>query len=86
MQGSINTALVPKSHACRKALGSKEDLVQTTNFVSAIDQVSYNRGPGMLKKRNWPFSSHPVGDALTKFESDLLETVPLRLIVRLVRE
>ena len=52
MQGSINTALVPKSHACRKALGSKEHLVQTTNFVSAIDQVSYNRGPGMLKKKS----------------------------------
>ena len=33
--------------------------------------------PGMLKKRYWPFSSHQMGETLTRFESDLLETVPL---------
>ena len=33
---STDTALAPRIHACRKAQGSKEDLVQPANFTNAI--------------------------------------------------
>ena len=33
-QGSKNTALAPRSHACRKLCSSKEDLLQTADFIN----------------------------------------------------
>ena len=92
IQGSTDTALAPGSHVCRnKAPGLQgRCLAQTANLISTINlDVWGGEGgggdPKMLKKRYWPFSSHQMGETLTRFESDLLETVPLRLIVQLVK-
>ena len=44
-EGTTDTALAPRSHSRRKALGLREDLLQTTKVISTINLDVWRGGP-----------------------------------------